>query len=362
MAKYSCKLCGNPIGDKEQHVVCDMGKEHFHSSHVVGPTTSCPYHHCGVHPSTSATGRQRVQPRSAPAPTIAPPISVPPSSETPPRPVQPRSAPVSGEISRSPTLPRSTDYGAVAIIGLAFVLGIGFLLFVVSVVNRFSPPSFPMSNFPTPTFSALRLPTITPTLVRLPTTRPPTFAPTNRPSPTPEQSPSAVVTADTLNIRSGPGTGYKRIGSVSNGEQLAILGRDESCDWFRVQTSNGSIGWVKNEFVQSNVARCSPPVTAAPPTETKPPTQAPRAVNTATPLPPAGVIINYYAEQELIPRGGCTVLHWGIEHVQAIYLNGEGVQGWDERKVCPNATTVYSLRIVMNDGSSIERSIVVRVQ
>jgi len=186
--------------------------------------------------------------------------------------------------------------------------------------------------------------------------------PTQNDSPTPEPTDTTgffgTVTG-TLNLREGPGQSYSIVDKLSKGTNVVILGRNSTGTWFKVTVPNSSLqGWISKDYVDSNVS-----LDLIPPTdEPTPPPTATRPLRTATPLPPKGVVINYYADQDNISPGSCTVLHWGVEGVKEIYLDGSGVQGWDQRRVCPNATTTYTLRIVLKDGSSVERRVVVRVQ
>lgn len=56
--------------------------------------------------------------------------------------------------------------------------------------------------------------------------------------------PTAAITADTLNIRSGPGTSYDKIGTLNSGDKIMVFGRDNaSCKWFYVGT-NDTDGWI----------------------------------------------------------------------------------------------------------------------
>lgn len=74
----------------------------------------------------------------------------------------------------------------------------------------------------------------------------PTQAPL--PSATPS-GPVVVVTANGLNIRSGPGFEYARIGRLAQGDTVGVVGTVPDYSWFYIQASNG-LGWVKAEFVQ----------------------------------------------------------------------------------------------------------------
>ncbi|WP_052342835.1 SH3 domain-containing protein [Bacillus sp. EB01] len=58
---------------------------------------------------------------------------------------------------------------------------------------------------------------------------------------------TAIITADKLRIRSGPGTNYSMTGSLTMGEQVTIL--EKSGLWSKIESKRGS-GWVSSEFLK----------------------------------------------------------------------------------------------------------------
>jgi hypothetical protein len=64
----------------------------------------------------------------------------------------------------------------------------------------------------------------------------------------------------------------------------------------------------------------------------------------ATAEPPT---IEFWADQTHIYRGQCTNLHWRTENVQAVYYEGNGVSGDDDRQECPESTTTYELYVIV---------------
>jgi uncharacterized protein YraI len=58
----------------------------------------------------------------------------------------------------------------------------------------------------------------------------------------------AAATAN-VNMRSGPGTGYARVGGLNAGEQFNIDGRDGSISWVRGINGQGVVGWVSTGFI-----------------------------------------------------------------------------------------------------------------
>jgi len=60
-----------------------------------------------------------------------------------------------------------------------------------------------------------------------------------------------IVTATpyTVNIRSGPGTEYSRLGQMPAGSTAAVIGRNSSSTWWQVNY-NGIVGWVAAEYAR----------------------------------------------------------------------------------------------------------------
>ncbi len=56
-----------------------------------------------------------------------------------------------------------------------------------------------------------------------------------------------VITADSLNVRKGPGTSYESIGYLHKGDQVTILG--ESNGWYKIDY-NGQEAWVSGKYVE----------------------------------------------------------------------------------------------------------------
>ncbi len=61
---------------------------------------------------------------------------------------------------------------------------------------------------------------------------------------------SVVVTGDVVNLRSGPGSDYPRIGQVSRGTQLPVAG--QSGEWYQVRLADGKLCWIAGWLVKPN--------------------------------------------------------------------------------------------------------------
>ena len=82
--------------------------------------------------------------------------------------------------------------------------------------------------------------------------------PTRTGSPTPPSSPTpppmAVVLYASVNVRAGPGTDHAIVGTLVEGDRVAVLGRNAEGTWLRIQTQEGLLGWVSAELVRLNAA------------------------------------------------------------------------------------------------------------
>lgn len=57
----------------------------------------------------------------------------------------------------------------------------------------------------------------------------------------------AVVKASALNVRRGPGTEYDAVDVVRRGDELEVIAQAHNCDWLKVVTSEGVVGWVSGK-------------------------------------------------------------------------------------------------------------------
>jgi hypothetical protein len=62
------------------------------------------------------------------------------------------------------------------------------------------------------------------------------------------------------------------------------------------------------------------------------------------------------ADKSQLTAGECTTLRWDVENVDSVFLDSgpseEGVTGHATRWICPDATTVYTLRVVNKDKTT----------
>lgn len=221
---------------------------------------------------------------------------------------------------------------------LFFSLGCGW-------VSRSTPgqPAGAVSIIPTrtplPTFTptsaadvAIIIPT--PTDTPMPTdtpvpTEPP--APTDTPEPTATPIPAVKVSVgQTVNVRSGPGTAYPRIGQVDAGQSFEVIGRNNDGSWVQINYSDGQ-GWVIVSLAQvegdvNSVAVVQvdapppAPVAQAPAPAAPAPAPAPAPAAPAAPAGPsyAFKMVNMFGEK----NGAITQIRGQVKDSSGQPMNG----------------------------------------
>jgi len=99
----------------------------------------------------------------------------------------------------------------------------------------------------------------------------PVFTPTPMPTATPSVA-QLTVKNGPVNVRSGPGTAYTRIGEVQTGAVYRITGKNEAGDWLQFNYGEDRPGWISANFVTLGgptdaiaVVKVAPPVAASQP-------------------------------------------------------------------------------------------------
>jgi hypothetical protein len=92
----------------------------------------------------------------------------------------------------------------------------------------------------------------------------PTSAPTARPDDMGILSgPLARINTSSLNVRQGPGTNYAPVGTLVQGDQVQIVGRNADSSWWAISYENGT-GWVIASLVITEGDVSQVPLVAAP--------------------------------------------------------------------------------------------------
>ena len=90
-------------------------------------------------------------------------------------------------------------------------------------------------------------PEVPPTATSEPATPTPEVPPTETPEPTPEAA-TLRVTSNIANVRSGPGTGFGRIGQVNQGQTFEVTGKNPAGDWYEFDL-DGKTAWIYSQMV-----------------------------------------------------------------------------------------------------------------
>jgi hypothetical protein len=121
--------------------------------------------------------------------------------------------------------------------------------------------------------------------------------PTPPPLPTSPPTPQAILSANenAVNLRSGPGTHYNRVGRLAKGDSLSIVGRNDDTSWWLVSTPDGQVAWASNMVVTTFNLNDAIPVVSIPALLVQPegvtvaagpgPIPGPALVNPAEPQP-----------------------------------------------------------------------------
>jgi N-acetylmuramoyl-L-alanine amidase len=71
----------------------------------------------------------------------------------------------------------------------------------------------------------------------------------------------AVINANLLNVRSGPGLNFTVLATLPLGELVVLEGRDDAGAWLQIRLANGQLGWVSSAFITANLDIANLPVT-----------------------------------------------------------------------------------------------------
>ena len=146
------------------------------------------------------------------------------------------------------------------------------------------------------------VPAVVETTSSSPTAVPPTETPspmatatvqhTSTPIPVPTAAPSPasgkpqIVTSHAINVYSGPGSSYVKMGQTAAGDTLDIIARNGDSSWWSVCCVAGEPVWIEADLVEVQGDTSDVPVaTVTPPTPTPTNTHTPTPIPTDTPTP-----------------------------------------------------------------------------
>ncbi len=164
-------------------------------------------------------------------------------------------------------------------------------------------------------------------------------------TPTPE--PVAIVDIELMNVRGGPGTNYRVIGTASRGSRFRVIGKNPAGDWWEVDF-NGQRGWLFGELVTTQNVANVPVETNIP---TPPPTPTPLPPTpTPTPAPPTPTPTPRY-KFNIAVFGGCEP-NAGVTYVKGTtYVNGVPTSGyWVAFSWMPDGPIVAKIQSGPHEG------------
>lgn len=103
--------------------------------------------------------------------------------------------------------------------------------------------------------------------------------------PAPPPKPMAIAIENTVNLRSGPDVDYKKVGSLSRGSSLEIVGRNANSTWWLVSTPGG-LAWVSDMVVTTTYVDDRIPVVTIPALLVQPAASSNAAMPPSIPAPP----------------------------------------------------------------------------
>ncbi len=156
---------------------------------------------------------------------------------------------------------------------------------------------------------------------------PPPVAPASNPETV------AVVNVSALNVRSGPGTTYERIGVISQNTTMTIL--KEQGEWLQIRLNNGETGWIFKEYASLNQnpvpAPLTPQTPSQPAPDTTPSTKQKMATVTVSALNARSAPSTDAPRVTLLPMGATVeILDEQNDWLQVRLLTGETawIAGW----------------------------------
>ncbi len=177
--------------------------------------------------------------------------------------------------------------------------------------------------------------------------------------------------------RVGPGTNRGVIGSITINGDTPVIGTNVTSNgsiWWRLdksevapQSSANQI-WVADSLVTTSGDCDEVGTTSAPPIVRAP--QVPNDPQASTgstappvvqPEPPAGSTVEFYADIYSLYYEECTTLYWNVSNVTGVTFEGQPVAFQNNIRICPEFTSIYTLRVILNSGDTQDYTITIEV-
>jgi SH3-like domain-containing protein len=122
----------------------------------------------------------------------------------------------------------------------------------------------------------------------------------SKPQAAPASNSTAMINADQLNLRVGPGFTYKIARTLPRGEVVTPVGRSSDGDWIEVHLQDGSGGWVFASYLLTSADLVGLPISQAsggPVSQPVAPAVPAAAAVPAAPASPFAVLVTIAANQ-----------------------------------------------------------------
>jgi hypothetical protein len=132
-----------------------------------------------------------------------------------------------------------------------------------------------------------------------------------------------------------------------------------------VRAKNLAGAWGESAQVVVTIAgNITPTPTRVPivaPNVTATPTRMPTLVPSATPTNLPNVTIRFTADDTTLDPGQCATLQWAVTGASQVQLDNVIVNATDTKRVCPQTTEIFRLRVTTLDRQIIERTLTLTI-
>ncbi len=199
---------------------------------------------------------------------------------------------------------------------------------------------------------------------------------------TPSSNPTLIFTPEpvalvrvNLNVRSGPGTQFEKIGLLAADSEVTLRGRNSDGSWWQIvyPSAPDGLGWIAAEFAISNQADAVPVVFESTAIVEEPRSKTGTAALTSTTvLTPitttTATLLLHRLDLRITPNtihiGECARLSYELEALTEVRLNREPLLVADNPGslvVCPEINTTYRLSGLDVQGNVVSQTVALTV-
>lgn len=155
----------------------------------------------------------------------------------------------------------------------------------------------------------------------------------------------AFVTAEKLNVRSGPAAGFPVVAVLGNGVQVEVTGRNSDASWVRIRAVGAPEGWSSTLYLSQGISYAQVPVIAVQ-TEEGTQTFVPQAfVTTSFANIRTGPSVGYSIVEVLPYNTGMNLIGRNVDGVWVKVRLESGREGWISTTVIQANVAIFSLPV-----------------